>query len=97
VCDAVPWACSDWLNAQPEEAPIAHRPSPQPGAPHGHALIGSIASLSNVGPSLGSIGSMGNYNLEPSALKFVFTADMFMGRVEIYPIFAVLSMIFNRK
>lgn len=40
---------------------------------------------------------MGNYNLEPSALKFVFTADMFMGRVEIYPIFAVLSMIFNRK
>jgi len=67
------------------------------GDPNGHALLGSLASLSNVGPSLGSIGSMGNYNCEPSALKFIFSADMFMGRVEIYPVLAVLSSIFNRK
>lgn len=67
------------------------------GDPNGHALTGSVASLSNVGPSVGTIGSMGNYNMEPSALKFVFTLDMFMGRVEIYPIFAVIAMIFNRK
>ena len=67
------------------------------GDPNGHALLGSIASLANVGPSLGSIGSMGNYNAEPDALKFIFTADMFMGRVEIYPVLAVISGIFNRK
>ena len=67
------------------------------GDPNGHALLGSLASLSNVGPSLGSIGSMGNYNCEPPALKFIFSADMFMGRVEIYPVLAVLSSIFNRK
>jgi len=67
------------------------------GDPNGHALTGSIASLSNVGPSIGSIGSMGNYNAEPSALKFIFSADMFLGRVEIYPVFAVFYSIFHRK
>jgi len=67
------------------------------GDPNGHALIGSLASLANVGPSLGSIGSMGNYNAEPTMLKFIFSADMFLGRVEIYPVLAVLSSIFNRK
>lgn len=67
------------------------------GDPNGHALTGSVASLSNVGPSLGSIGSMGNYNAEPGALKFIFSADMFLGRVEIYPVFAVLSSIFKNQ
>ena len=67
------------------------------GDPNGHALTGSLATLANVGPSLGSIGSMGNYNAEPAALKLVFSANMFLGRVEIYPVFAVLSSIFNRK
>jgi len=67
------------------------------GDPNGHALTGSLATLANVGPSLGSIGSMGNYNAEPGAIKFIFSANMFLGRVEIYPVFAVLSSIFNRK
>lgn len=67
------------------------------GDPNGHALTGSIASLANVGPSLGSIGSMGNYNCEPSAIKFIFSVDMFMGRVEIYPVLAVLSSILGIK
>lgn len=66
------------------------------GDPNQHALLGSIASLTNVGPSLGTIGSWGNYNMEPSSLKFIFTMDMFMGRVEIYPVFAVLASIFHR-
>ena len=67
------------------------------GDPNGHALTGSVATLGNVGPSLGSIGSMGNFNMEPGAIKFVYTINMFLGRVEIYPVFAVLSGIFNRK
>ena len=67
------------------------------GEPSANALTGSLASLSNVGPSLGSIGSMGNYNAEPGALKFIFSVDMFLGRVEIYPVFAVLSSIFPSK
>ena len=67
------------------------------GDPNGHALTGSISTLTNVGPSLGSIGSMGNYDAEPIAMKIIFSIDMFLGRVEIYPVFAVVSSIFNRK
>lgn len=67
------------------------------GDPNGHALTGSLSTLANVGPSLGSIGSMGNYGAEPHTMKLIFSANMFLGRVEIYPIFAVISSIFNRK
>ena len=67
------------------------------GDPNNHAILGSVASLSNVGPSLGDIGSMGNYNAEPGIIKFIFSVDMFLGRVEIYPVLAVISGIFNRK
>ncbi len=67
------------------------------GDPNGHALTGSVATLGNVGPSIGTIGSMGNFNMEPAPIKFVYTMNMFMGRVEIYPVFAVFSSIFNRK
>ncbi len=67
------------------------------GDPNGHALTGSVSTLANVGPSLGSIGSMGNYGAEPQGMKIIFSANMFLGRVEIYPIFAVLSTLFNRK
>ena len=66
------------------------------GDPNQHALLGSIASLTNVGPSLGSIGSFGNYNAEPNALKFIFSFDMFLGRVEIYPVLAVFASLFRK-
>ena len=66
------------------------------GDPNQHALLGSIASLTNVGPSLGTIGSFGNYNAEPDALKFIFSFDMFLGRVEIYPILAVIASVFHK-
>jgi len=68
------------------------------GDPNGTAVTGSIASMGNVGPSIGNtIGSMGNYNMEPSAIKFIFTCDMFLGRVEIYPVLALFMSIFRRK
>ena len=67
------------------------------GDPNGHAITGSISCLSTVGPSLGTIGSLGNYNAEPAALKVLFSLDMFLGRVEIYPVFAVISMILHPK
>ena len=66
------------------------------GDPNQHALLGSVASLTNVGPSLGTIGSYGNYNAEPNALKLIFTFDMFLGRVEIYPVFAVFATLFRK-
>lgn len=64
------------------------------GADNQNALIGTISCLSNVGPS---VGTFDNYNIETSAAKFIYAFDMFLGRVEIYPIFAVVSMIFAKK
>ena len=34
--------------------------------------------------------------MEPAMLKFIFSFDMFLGRVEIYPVLAALGL-FNRK
>ena len=63
-----------------------------------NAVYGSLACLSNVGPAIGpTIGSMGNYNPEPSAVKIIYTVDMLFGRLEIYPVFAVISMVMHRK
>ena len=67
------------------------------GADNHNALSGTISSLANVGPALGEIGSMGNYNGEPSMVKFIYTLDMFLGRLEIYPVVAVFSIMLHRK
>ena len=67
------------------------------GASGGDALTGTISSLANVGPALGDIGSAGNYNGIPSMVKFLFSLDMLLGRLEIYPVMAVLMMIFRRN
>lgn len=61
------------------------------------AFSGTIASLGNVGPGIGQLGTMGNYASLPSAVKIIFTMDMFFGRVEIFPILIVISMIGNRQ
>ena len=60
------------------------------------AVSGVIASIGSVGPGLGDIGSLDNYSAQVSVAKFVYTLDMFLGRVEIYPVLVVLSMMFKR-
>jgi len=62
-----------------------------------NSLGASITSISNVGPALGNMGSMGNFNSAPELAKFMFTTDMFLGRIEIYPVLAVIAMIFDRR
>ena len=62
-----------------------------------NAIAATFTSLSNVGPSIGELGSFGNFNAEPAGAKLIYTLDMFLGRVEIYPVLAVLMMIFRRK
>ena len=64
---------------------------------NGHALTAILTSLSNVGISVGDLGSLSSFNAEPAAAKFIYTLDMFLGRVEIYPILAVVMMIFSRR
>lgn len=61
------------------------------------AFSGTLASLGNVGPGLGSLGTLGNYASQPEVAKFIYTMDMFLGRLEIFPILVVMSLIFRRK
>lgn len=60
------------------------------------AVGGSLASLGNLGPAVGEIGTVGNYATVSAPVKFLFTIDMLLGRVEIYPVLATVAMIFDR-
>ncbi len=61
------------------------------------AISGVIASVGSVGPGLGELGCLDNYSAQPVAAKLIFTFDMFLGRVEIYPILVAFSLIFRRN
>ncbi len=67
------------------------------GVEIGEAFSGTLSSLGNAGPGTGVIGTMGNYSSMPETVKFIFSLDMFFGRLEIFPILIVISMIFKRK
>lgn len=62
-----------------------------------NSFIASVTSLGNVGPAYGDLGTMGSFNSVPLAGKMLFTLDMFLGRVEIYPLLAVIGMVFDRR
>lgn len=61
------------------------------------AFSGTVASIGNVGPGIESLGTMGNYSALPSAVKYIFTFDMIVGRLEIFPVLIFISMIFGRR
>lgn len=61
------------------------------------AISGVISSVGSVGPGLGDVASLDNYSLQPVMSKLIFTFDMFLGRIEIYPIFIVISLMFSRS
>lgn len=61
------------------------------------SFAASLSSLGNVGPAIGELGSLGNFNSLPAAAKALYTADMFLGRVEINPVLAVVAMLFDRR
>ncbi|MBN1300084.1 MAG: hypothetical protein JW995_02625 [Melioribacteraceae bacterium] len=55
------------------------------------AFTGSAATMGNVGPGFGSVGSVGNYSQIPQLGKWIFSADMLLGRLEIYALFIALT------
>ena len=67
------------------------------GVDHQNSFIASVTSLGNVGPAYGALGTMGSFNSVPLLGKLVFTLDMFLGRIEIYPVLAVVAMIFDKR
>ena len=67
------------------------------GTPASEAVSGVIASIGSVGPGIGEIGSLDNYATQFTTAKLIYTFDMFLGRLEIFPVLLVISMIFKRK
>lgn len=61
------------------------------------AISGSICTLGNVGAALGDMSVLGTYADQPIASKFIYSCNMFLGRMEIYPILVVARLIFNRR
>lgn len=61
------------------------------------AFSGVVASLGSVGPGIGELGCLDSYAAQPTMAKFIYSFNMFLGRVEIFPVIVVLSMIFRRK
>ena len=60
------------------------------------AVSGTLASVGNIGPGLDKVSAMCNYSMQPAVAKLIFTFDMFLGRLEIFPVLIVLSFIFKR-
>lgn len=60
------------------------------------AVSGVISSVGSVGPGLSDLGAMDNYSAQPVMAKIIYTIDMFFGRVEIFPVLIVFSLIFKR-
>ena len=55
------------------------------------AFTGSAAAMGNVGPGLGTVGSLGNYSMIPMFGKWILTATMLLGRLEILGFIIFLS------
>jgi trk system potassium uptake protein TrkH len=55
------------------------------------AFSGSAATMGNVGPGFGVVGSMSNFNQIPELGKWVLTATMLLGRLEIFGLIIFFS------
>jgi len=56
------------------------------------AFSGSAATMGNVGPGFGMVGSMSNFSQIPAVGKWVLTATMLLGRLEIFGFILFLSI-----
>lgn len=61
------------------------------------ALSASIVTLGNVGPGFGNVSSLGNYSALPDAAKYILSANMLMGRLEIINILALILMFIRKR
>lgn len=61
------------------------------------SISASIATIGNVGPGFGNVSSLGNYSSIPDAGKYVLSANMLLGRLEIINAFALVTMLTRKK
>mgnify|MGYP000869356992 CR=1 FL=1 len=57
----------------------------------------SIASLGNIGPGIGKVGPVDNFNVIPAGGKWVLSLLMLLGRLEFFTILILFSPSFWRK
>jgi trk system potassium uptake protein TrkH len=60
------------------------------------AFSGSAAAMGNVGPGFGSVSSLANYGHLPAGVKYVLTAVMLLGRLEIFGLILFLTVRFMK-
>jgi trk system potassium uptake protein TrkH len=56
------------------------------------AFSGSAATMGNVGPGFGMVGSMSNFSQMPAVGKWILSATMLFGRVEIFGLILFLTV-----
>jgi len=61
------------------------------------AFSASFATIGNVGPGFGGVSSFGNYAQLPDAAKYLLSANMLLGRLEIMNVFALIVMLVRKK
>lgn len=62
------------------------------------AISGAVTSISNVGPGLGDvIGPVGNFSSLPDTAKWILSAGMLLGRLELFTVLVMLSPRFWRR
>ncbi|MAR25091.1 MAG: potassium transporter TrkH, partial [Euryarchaeota archaeon] len=62
------------------------------------SISGAATSISNVGPGLGSvIGSSGNFSTLPDFSKWILSAGMLLGRLELFAILVLFLPSFWKK
>ncbi|MBP2029647.1 trk system potassium uptake protein TrkH [Methanohalophilus levihalophilus] len=59
-------------------------------------LSASIATLGNVGPGLGLVGPMANFDAIPDLGKLILIANMWIGRLEVFTVIVLLTPAFWR-
>ncbi len=67
------------------------------GVDHQNAVVASISTLSNIGPACAEMGAMGSFADIPAMTKLLYSFNMFIGRIEIYPVLAVLGMLLDKR
>jgi trk system potassium uptake protein TrkH len=61
------------------------------------AFSGSAATLGNVGPGFNGVSSLGNFKFIPALGKLVLTINMLLGRLEIFSVFYLISLLWKRR
>ena len=54
-------------------------------------LAAVLACLNNIGPGLGVVGPIENYSVFSDFSKVILTANMLIGRLEIFPILLLFA------